>query len=176
MASPWTLRTRIKMQAWEWCWTVFCSWTPKPLSPWRLVWLRLFGCRIEGRPHVHQRSRFHMPWNVVLHDRAVIGDRTNLYAMAMITIGARSVIAQEAYLAAGTHDFSDAELRLVVAPITVGADVFICARAFVLPGLTIGDGALVGACAMVTRDVEPWTVILGNPGRPRGPRAFTSPP
>ncbi len=142
---------------------VFCAWTPKPLNRWRLLWLRIFGARIYGLPFVHQRARIQIPWNVTLHDRATLGDRANLYSLGEIEIAARAIVAQEAYLCGGTHDFSNPNIPLQVAKITVGEDAFIGARAFVMPGLTIGARAVVGACAVVTKDVAPSVVVAGNP-------------
>jgi putative colanic acid biosynthesis acetyltransferase WcaF len=112
---------------------------------------------------VHQRARIQIPWNVTLHDRATLGDRTNLYSLGEIEICARAIVAQEAYLCAGTHDFSVPNLPLQVAKITVCEDAFIGARAFILPGVTIGSRAVVGACSVVTKDVEPSAIVAGNP-------------
>lgn len=154
------------MLLWDAAWALFCRWTPKPLNRWRLFWLRCFGTKLHGRPFVHQRARIQIPWNLTLHDRACLGDRANAYTLGEIEIGARSVIAQEAYLCTGTHDLNDPNTPLQVAKITVGQDVFIGARAFVLPGVTIGDRAVVGACALVTRDVAAEIVVAGNPAKP----------
>jgi putative colanic acid biosynthesis acetyltransferase WcaF len=74
-------------------------------------------------------------------------------------------VSQQAYICNGTHDLADSILPLLVGNIVIGRDVFIGARAFVMPGITIGEGAAVGACAVVTKDVEPWTVVAGNPAR-----------
>ena len=87
--SPWSVRQRVAMVAWDLCWAVFCAWTPKPFNAWRLLWLRLFGATVEGSPFVHQRARIQIPWNVVLRERSCIGDRANLYSLAKIEIGAR---------------------------------------------------------------------------------------
>ena len=54
------------------------------------------------------------------------------------------------------------------APVMIGDDVFVGYRALVLPGVTIGDGAVIGAGAVVTRDVEARTVVAGNPARSLG--------
>ena len=163
--SPWTLRQRIAMLVWEYCWAVFCRWTPKPFNRWRLFWLRIFGAKIHGLPFVHQRARIQIPWNVTLHDRATLGDRANLYSLGEIEIGARAIVAQEAYLCGGTHDLSDPNLPLQVAKITIGEDAFIGARAFIMPGVTVGARAVVGACSVVTRDVVENTRVAGNPAR-----------
>jgi putative colanic acid biosynthesis acetyltransferase WcaF len=161
--SPWSLRQRIAMLLWEYCWAVFCRWTPKPFNPWRLVWLRLFGAKIHGLPFVHQRARIQIPWNLTMYDRASMGDRTNAYSLGEIEIGARAVVAQEVYLCSGTHDLSDRNFPLQVAKITIGEDAFVAARAFIMPGVTVGARAVVGACAVVTKDVAPSVIVAGNP-------------
>ena len=127
--------------------------------------LRLFGADIDGRPFVHPRARIQIPWHVALHDQACIGDRANLYSLDRIVIRRGAVVAQEAYLCTGTHQFDDPALPLLTAPITVGENAFIGARAFVLPGVDIGDGAVVGACSVVTKTVAPGRTVKGNPAR-----------
>jgi putative colanic acid biosynthesis acetyltransferase WcaF len=163
--SPWSARQRIAMLLWEYCWLVLCAWTPKPLNRWRLFWLRLFGAKLHGCPFVHQRARIQIPWNLTMHDRSCLGDRANAYTLGEIEIGARAIIAQEAYLCTGTHALNDPKLPLQVGVVRIGEDAFVGARAFVLPGITVGRGAIVGACAVVTKDVPERTVVAGNPAR-----------
>lgn len=173
-ASPWPLQDRLLRLLWEFCWCVFCVWTPKPANRWRLFWLDVFGTKMDGTPFVHQRARIAIPWNLTLHDRACLGDRANAYSLGEIEIGARAVVAQEAYLSTGTHDFSKPAIPLAVAKITIGEDAFVGARVFVMPGITIGARALVGACSVVTHDVPPDVVAAGNPCRVLGPRPGNS--
>jgi putative colanic acid biosynthesis acetyltransferase WcaF len=154
-ASPWSLQMRCKLLAWEFCWFFFCKWTPKPANKWRLIVLRLFGATINGRPFVHQRARIQIPWNIALNDRSCIGDRTNLYSLDRITIGERSIIAQEAYLCTGTHSLSHPNKPLKTAPVSIGCDVFIGARAFIMPGVSIANSAVIGACEVIKRQPEP---------------------
>lgn len=164
-ASPWTLRQKAAMLLWDYAWLLLCVWTPKPLYPWRLLILRAFGARITGRPFVHQRARIQIPWNIRLEAGACIGDRANLYSVGEIHVGSNAIIAQESYLCTATHDFGVPTLPLQSAPIRVEAGAFVGARAFVLPGLTIGAGAIVGAGSVVTRSVPPGARVKGNPAR-----------
>ncbi len=161
--SPWPAGDRIMRVLWEFCWVVFCIWTPKPANPWRLFWLQLFGARIDGKPFVHQRARIAIPSNLILHDRACLGDRANAYSLGEIEIGARATVAQEVYLSTGSHDFMQPAMPLVTAKITIGDDAFVGARAFVLPGVTIGARSVIGACSVVTHDVPEGVIAAGNP-------------
>lgn len=154
------------MVAWSFLWVMLCRWTPKPLNFWRLLVLKLFGASIEGKPFVHQRARIQIPWNITLKDRSCLGDRSNAYSLGKIVLGEGCTIAQEAYLCTGTHDFEDPVLSLKVGKIHVGSNAFIGARAFVLPNISIGDGAIVGACSVVTKNVDSKTIVAGNPAKP----------
>lgn len=173
--SPWSRRQQIQMLLWEVCWTLLCRWTPKLLNPWRLFWLRRFGCRMMGTPFVHQRAKVQIPWNLILHDRACLGDGAVAYSLGLIEIGARATVAQEAYLCTGTHDFSDPDIPLITAKITIGEDAFVGARAFLLPGVTIGPGAVIGAASLVSKDMPPWTICMGQPCKPLKPRPVAPP-
>ncbi|MFL5240834.1 MAG: putative colanic acid biosynthesis acetyltransferase [Gemmataceae bacterium] len=168
--SPWSLSVRLRVVLWEVVRCLLFRPTPKFFSGWRVLLLRLFGTRATGRPFVAASAKIKMPWNLVLEDRACIGPHAEAYNLGRIVLKARSTIAQEAYLCGGTHDFSRPNLPLVVGDIVIGADAFVCARAFILPGVTVGEGAIVGACAVVTRAVPPWTIVAGNPAVVVGPR------
>jgi len=168
--SPWNARERAVRALWEFCWFVFCQWTPKPFNAWRLFWLRVFEAKIEGTPFVHARARIAIPWHLTLRDRACLGDRANAYSLGEIEIGDRATIAQEAYLDTASHDFSQTSLPLTTGKIVVGADAFVGARAFVLPGITIGERSVIGAGSVVTEDIPPNVVAAGNPCRVLRPR------
>ena len=163
--SPWSVGQRLKMIIWGYVWSLFCVWTPKPANLWRLFWLKLFGCKIYGKPFVHQRARIQIPWNLILHDRACLGDRANVYSLGIIEIFDNATVAQEVYLCSGTHAFDKPSMNLITKKIIIEKNVFIGARAFVMPGITIGENAIVGAGSLVNRSVEKNTIVGGNPAK-----------
>ena len=170
--SPWSTWTRIKNVLFNATWTLTCRITPNPLNFWRLFVLRLFGAKISGRPYVAPSARIRMPWNITLRHRACVAPGSELYALGPITMHERSTLAQHAYICTGSHDISVEELTLIVGPVEVGADAFIFAFAFVSPGITIGEGAVIGARSVVTKDMPAWTICAGNPCKPLKPREF----
>jgi putative colanic acid biosynthesis acetyltransferase WcaF len=173
--SPRSLRELILQLLWRYVWIIFCVWTPKPLNRWRLFWLKIFGAKISGLPFVDPLARIHVPWNLTMHDRSALGERANAYSLGKIELKERCTIAQEAYLCSATHRFDLPNLPLVVGKITIGADAFLGARAFVMPGITIGYGTVIGACSVVTKDVPDWTIAAGNPCKPIGKRTISAP-
>lgn len=146
-------------------WALLCYWTPKPFNFWRLIILRLFGCRISGAPFVHSRARITHPWNLTLHHLACLGDRSHAYALGPITLHPGCTVAQEAYLCSATHQFDNASMPLITAPVVIAENAFIGARAFVLPGVTIGAHSIIGACAVVTRSVPAQSTAAGTPAK-----------
>lgn len=163
--SPWSLKKRIKMLVWEYVWILFCVWTPKPANQWRLFWLKLFGCKIYGKPFVHQRARIQIPWNLILHDRACLGDRANAYSLGVIEILENATIGQEVYLCTGTHAFNNPKMNLITSKVTICKNVFIGARAFIMPGVTIEENAVIGAGSIVTKNIAKNNIVGGNPAK-----------
>jgi len=168
--SPWSDRQRAMRMLWEFCWFIFCQWTPKPFNPWRLFWLRVFEAKIEGTPFVHARARIAIPWHLTLRDRACLGDRAHAYSLGEIEIGERATVAQEAYLDTASHDFTQPNMAVTTGKIVIGTDAFVGARAFILPGVTIGERSVIGACSVVTEDVPSDVIAAGNPCRVLRPR------
>jgi putative colanic acid biosynthesis acetyltransferase WcaF len=169
-ASPWSKWHRIKGQLWSLVWLFLCRPTPKTMKGWRLMWLRIFGADVVGRPYVDPRARVKYPWHLRIEAGACIGPDSNIYNLGRVIIRERVSITQEVYVCAGTHDLSDPKLPLMTAPVEFCPDAFIGVRALILPGVVIGQGAVIGGGAVVTRDAEPWTVYGGNPAKEIGKR------
>ena len=145
--------------------------SPRPFFwGWRRFLIRLFGAKVGRNVHLHPSVRIAIPWNVEIGDAAAVGDRSILYSLGPIRIGARTTISQGVHLCAGSHDWRDPAMPLTKPPIEIGADAWICADAFIGPGVTVGDGAIVGARAVVTKGIAPLTLMAGNPAQEIGRR------
>jgi putative colanic acid biosynthesis acetyltransferase WcaF len=112
-----------------------------------------------------------IPWNLKIGEDATVGNKVILYALGAIEIGAKATISQNAHLCAGTHDYRKPDFPLLKTPISIGEGAWVCADAFIGPNLSIGDFAIVGARAVVVRNVAPGTVVAGNPAREIGRRS-----
>jgi len=80
-----------------------------------------------------------------------------------VTVGAHSTVSQYSYLCTASHDFEASSMPLVTAAITIEDQAWVCADVFISLGVTIGQGAVVGARASVFKDVDPWSIAVGNP-------------
>jgi putative colanic acid biosynthesis acetyltransferase WcaF len=96
-------------------------------------------------------------------DYSTLANDVDCYAVAPIVLGPHSTVSQYAHLCAATHDYEDPGFRLVSKPVTIGARAWVAAGAFVGPGVTVAEGAVAGARAVVIKDVPEWTVVAGNP-------------
>lgn len=163
--SPWSVRERLGMAAWMVVSVLLFRTTPKQLNPWRLMLLRVFGAKISGLPFVAPSCIIKLPWHLTLEDRSALGPKSEVYNLGHVTLKARCVVSQYAYICGGTHDLSDPMLPLMVGDIVIGEEAFIGAKAMILPGVSVGEGAVLGAGAVAAKDLEPWTVYVGNPAR-----------
>ena len=166
------LSQRIRRAVWNLSYNILIKWTPRPCHAWRAFVLRRFGARLGKNCHIYSHARIWAPWNLVCHDDAAIADDAIIYNMGEIVIGARSIISQGAHICAGSHDYTDPDFNLITKPIVIGADVWICAECFIHPGVTIGDGAVIGARSVVTKDMPGWMVCAGHPCIPMKPRVL----
>lgn len=132
--------------------------------PLRKFLLRIFGAKIDKKAYIYSQCTIYAPWNLIV-GRACIGPKTELYNKVQITIGNDSVVSQGAFLCTASHDINSIMLPLKTAPIIIGNNVWVASNVFVGMGVIVGDGAVVGATASVYNNVEPWTVVGGNPAK-----------
>lgn len=163
--SPWTFREKALRAVWMVVRAAFFRTSWHNWYAYRRWLLRLFGARIGRRVNIRPSVHIEIPWLLEMHDYSTLGDHAIIYNLGPIRIGKRVTVSQYAHLCAGTHDFTRPDFPLLRPPIVVGDDAWIAADAFVGPGVTVGEGALLGARASAFKDLEPWTIYAGNPAR-----------
>lgn len=146
--------------------------SPKPLHSWRAFVLRCFGAKVGKGVHVYPGVKIWAPWNLELADECGIANGAIIYNQGMITIGKRAVISQGAHLCSGTHDYTKPGFPLITKPIYVADHAWIAADAFIHPGISIGEGCIVGARSVVTKNMPSWMICAGHPCRPIKERVF----
>jgi putative colanic acid biosynthesis acetyltransferase WcaF len=149
---------------------LFVRVAPQAFYSWRRFALRLFGANVGQNVLIRPGVRITFPWKLKIGDHCWIGDNAILYNIENISIGEHSVVSQEAYLCTGTHNYRDISFPLVSSPIAIESECWIAARAFIGPGVTVGHGAIVGACTVVLSNVEPAAIVAGVPARKIGTR------
>ena len=151
---------------WNICWTLFARPFPRYMfMPWKRFLLRLFGARIADTVSVYASANIFMPWNLVMKEYSCIGPEVDCYNAAPVVLGNNTVVSQRAYLCTASHDITKATHPQIEKPIIIEDKAWVAAEAFVGPGVTVGEGAVVGARGCVFKDVEAWTVVGGNPAR-----------
>lgn len=168
-------RNRLARILWRMVYLVLFRLSPVPLHGWRSMLLRLFGAKVGKGVHVYPGVDIWAPWNLELGDQAGVASGATLYSQGHIFIGKRAVISQGSYLCAGTHDFEKAGFPLYTKPIRIEDEAWIAAQAFIHPGVTVGEGAVVGARSVVVKDLPPWMVCAGFPAKPIKERPRFSP-
>jgi putative colanic acid biosynthesis acetyltransferase WcaF len=171
-----SLKNRMVRAVWNLTWWLLASWTPPPMRGWRRFLLRAFGAEIARTAWVYGSVRIWLPSNLQLGQYAVIGRGVTVYNMAKITLGDYAVVSQGAHLCTGTHDIEDPYFQLQSRPIAIGSRAWVAADAFVGPGVRVGEGAVLGARGCTFKDLDPWTVYIGNPVLARRKRNVRFPP
>lgn len=127
--------------------------------------LRRFGGSIGYGVVIKPGVKVKYPWRLNIGDHVWIGEDTWIDNLDVVTIGTNVCISQGVYLCTGAHDFSRKTFDLITKPIVVEHGAWIAARATILPGVTVGVGALCAAGSVVHEDVAPRTMVGGCPAR-----------
>jgi putative colanic acid biosynthesis acetyltransferase WcaF len=140
-------------------------WSPRPCFAWRRMLLRCFGAKVGRQVHLYPSTRVYFPWNLKIGDWSAVGEDALLYNLGPITIGKNVTISHRAHLCAGTHDYTKSDFPLLKPPIQINDQAWVCTDAFIGPEVHIGEGAIVAARAVVTKNVDSWSIVGGNPAR-----------
>jgi len=171
----WALSYLLRRGLWNLVSVLLFRPTPRRLgNKWRIVLLRLFGATIEGWPFVAATCKILDPAKLRMEHGSAIGEDVVVYNYAQITVGKMAVVSQGAVLCTGTHDYNHPHMPLISKPIILGDCAWVCYEAFVHPGVTVAEGAILGARAVAVKNIPPWGIYAGNPAVLVKPRARPS--
>lgn len=157
---------QIRRLVWDLLWTVFARPFPRSMgNSWKLFLLRSFGAKVHKTAVVYSSVRIYQPWNLEMGEYACLAPEVDCYNVGKIVVGAHSTVSQKAYLCAASHNIFSKNHELIFEPIIIKSQAWIGADAFIGMGVTIGEGAVVGARAAVFKNVEPWSIVGGNPAK-----------
>jgi acetyltransferase-like isoleucine patch superfamily enzyme len=170
---------RIKTVFWELvCWKLAVAGYIPSHYLRRFVY-RFWGMKIGKGSAIHMGAHFYYPPNISIGQDSIIGERMVLDGRAKLTIGNHVDIASEVMIYNAQHDTGAEHFAAVEnispEPVTIEDYVFIGPRAIILPGVTIHKGAVVGAGAVVTKDVEEFKIVGGVPAKEIGERQNKNP-
>jgi putative colanic acid biosynthesis acetyltransferase WcaF len=160
-----SLHDRLGRAAWQLAYVILFRPSPRPCHGWRAFVLRCFGAKLGRDCHIYPKCRIWAPWNLRCDDGAAIADEAVIYNAAEVHLSVHAIVSQQAYICTATHDIDDPAFPLITAAISVGQYAWVCARACVLPGVTIHDGAVLGLGSVASKNLEAWQVYAGIPAR-----------
>jgi putative colanic acid biosynthesis acetyltransferase WcaF len=132
----------------------------------------MFGAKIHRTAMIYSSANVWYPPNLEMDEYSCIGPNVNCYSIAKVSLGSHAIVSQGAQLCTGSHNIDDENFQLVARPIHIGSHAWVAAEAFVGPGVTIGEGAVLGARAVAFKDLAAWTVYVGNPAKIARERHF----
>jgi len=133
--------------------------------------LRMFGAKVGKGCMLKPSINIKFPWNIEIGDYCWIGENAWLDSLGKIYIGNNVCISQGAYVCTGNHDWNDPAFGLIVRPVVLEDGVWVGARSVILPGVTVGTSAVIGAGSVVTTDAKPNRIYAGNPAVDKKERA-----
>jgi len=158
-----SLPNRLRRLAWYCCYILLFRFSPKPFHFWRRFLLRVFGAKIGMGAAINQTVKVWAPWNLVIEDMVALGEKVEIYNPSLITMKSHAIVSQGAYLCGASHDYNDPRFYLFSKEIILEPYSWVCARAMVLPGVTVGEGAVLALGSVASKDIPPWSVYAGNP-------------
>ena len=140
----------------------------KLFLPWRLLLLKLFGAKVYWDSGVYASTKIWAPWNLQLGHNAWLGPHVNCYNQAKVRLDDNVTVSQYCFICTAGHQtdvLNSINKGLIISPVTFKRDSWAGVQSYIGMGCNIGEGAIIGARAAVFKDVEPWTVVGGNPAR-----------
>jgi putative colanic acid biosynthesis acetyltransferase WcaF len=136
------------------------------MHKWRIWFLRMYGAKIGDKNFIYPTCKIWAPWLLETGEVVAIGPGAEIYNPGGLRMGHHAVISQHAFICGATHDYNSEAFTYIKKEIVMEPYVWIGAKAIVLPGVLCREGSVLGAAALATRNLEPWTVYAGNPAKP----------
>lgn len=136
----------------------------------RRLLYRAGGMKIGTGSTIHMYARFFDSRSIVIGEDTIIGEKALLDGRAPLVIGNHVDIASDVMIYNSKHDIESPDFEAKDAPVKIEDYVFVGPRSIILPGVTIGKGAIVAAAAVVTKDVLPFAIVAGVPAKIIGER------
>jgi putative colanic acid biosynthesis acetyltransferase WcaF len=143
-----------------------------PSSGLRVKLLRLFGARIGGGVVIKPSANVKYPWHLVVGNDCWIGEACWIDNLTTVQLGNNVCLSQGCYLCTGNHDWKDAAFGLLLAPIAIHDGAWVGAKAILMPGVVLGEGAVAAAGSVVSRSIPALEIHSGNPAEFRKYRAI----
>lgn len=144
-----------------------------PLHHVRRFFYRISGMKIGKGSTIHMGTRFYNLSNISVGEDTIIGEFAVLDGREKLSIGSHVDIASEVMIYNSQHDINNEFFLAESSPVVIQDYVFIGPRAIILPGVTIGKGAIIAAGAVVTKDVVSMSVVGGVPAKEISQRKLT---
>lgn len=150
-----------------------------PVHHVRRFFYRISGIKIGKGSTIHTMARFYDPRNITIGEDTIVGENAVLDGRDTLAIGNHVDIASEVMIYNAQHNVHAkhfaAQEGIIRAPVIIDDYVFIGPRAIILPGVSVGKGAVIAAGAVVTKSVEPFSIVGGVPAEKIGERANKTP-
>ena len=150
-------RNKLKRAIWSATWFMLCYWTPIPLHAWRVFVLRLFGASIGQKNAIYPTCKIWAPWLLETENIVSIGPGAEIYNPGGVRLEHHAIVSQYAYICGATHNYNSPEFSYLKKKIVLKPYTWICAHC--------GEGSVLGAAAVATHNLQPWTVYAGNPAQ-----------
>jgi putative colanic acid biosynthesis acetyltransferase WcaF len=151
------------VQTWWFVQATLFAWSPQFMYGWRRFLLRLFGAKISDHVLIRPTAKITYPWKVTIGEYSWIGDDVVLYSLGEIQIGSHTVISQNTYICSGSHDFNRVTFDIYEELVKIGNQVWVASDVFISPGVTVGDGTIVGVRSLVLKDLPAGKICYGSP-------------
>jgi len=163
--TPYNFGYKIKSRLWGFVNCTIFRWTPFFMRKTRVAILKAFGCHIEWNCSISRNAKIVDPWNLTMGSLSSIDEDCCIRCRGEVIIGKKCCISRGVDILTGSHNIISKNFEMITSPVHIEDNVWVATKAMIGKGITIGEGAVVAAYSNVIKDVEPWTVVGGNPAK-----------